>query len=104
MGGWAFWANRMHPMPAPLLAGLLQGVISATITIGLQWIINRVHGATGRQLPSILTASLFSLCTISGLHWLGGTPEILTTIALPWSIGVAYIVLYTRSLHQRALA
>jgi hypothetical protein len=36
MGGWAAFANRAHLMPAPLYAGLLQGAISATITLVVQ--------------------------------------------------------------------
>lgn len=29
MGGWAALANRAHPMPDPLIAGLVQGALSA---------------------------------------------------------------------------
>jgi len=32
MGSWAVFANWAHPMPKPLFAGLLQGLMSATIT------------------------------------------------------------------------
>lgn len=36
MGGWAFLANMSHPLPAPIYAGLLQGLLSAIITLGLK--------------------------------------------------------------------
>ncbi len=104
LGGWAFWANRMHEMPAPLIAGLLQGVISATITIGLQWIIHRVYGRTRNAGLSMITAALFSLATISSLHALAGTPEIMATIAIPWMVGCIYVIAYTSGLHRRSRA
>jgi hypothetical protein len=30
MGGWAVFANLGHPMPKPLIAGAVQGVLSAS--------------------------------------------------------------------------
>jgi hypothetical protein len=62
MGGWAAFANRAHLMPAPLYAGLLQGAISATITLV-------VHG--GEKTIQ------WSACVCAGAggvkvgHWIG---------------------------------
>ena len=39
MGGWAFFANRAHEMPSPLIAGIVQGLLTATITLFLKRII-----------------------------------------------------------------
>ena len=104
LGGWAVWANRAHAMPAPLIAGLVQGLISATITIALQRLITATYGATHSPLATIGAAACFSLVTISGIHWLSGTPEILATIILPWLVGVSYIILFTLGLHKGARA
>ena len=44
MGGWAAFANRAHPMPEPLVAGLVQGALSAAITL----VLKRMVEALGR--------------------------------------------------------
>ena len=100
MGGWAVFANRHHPMPAPLVAGAVQGVITATITGAMKWIMDRVHGATASVPLAVLAACAASLVTITTLHTLAGTPELWATISVPWSIGVVYATLYTLTLHR----
>ena len=39
MGAWAVFANRHHPLPQALLAGLVQGTMSAIITLFLKRMI-----------------------------------------------------------------
>jgi hypothetical protein len=52
MGGWAVFANRAHTVPEMLLAGVVQGTVSALLTLGLkkflEWIAMRLS-ATLRQ-------------------------------------------------------
>ena len=38
MGSWAAFANRMHPMPRPLIAGFVQGVLSGCLTLFLKFV------------------------------------------------------------------
>ncbi len=46
MGAWAVFANRAHPLPQALLAGLVQGAISGTLTLFLkkflEWMSRRL--------------------------------------------------------------
>ena len=46
MGSWATFANLAHPMPRPLIAGVVQGTLSALITLFLKRMIEvRLLGA-----------------------------------------------------------
>ena len=104
MGGWAVFANRGHPLPEALLAGLVQGTISALITLGLKRMIEalsaRLPGAVGLVLPPLLAVagSVLLLCLI---HNLAGTPEIAATIAVPVSVTALYSSAYSFT-HWRA--
>lgn len=104
MGSWAVWANRMHDMPAPLIAGVVQGLISASLTVVMQTLILAVLDRTGRKPLAIICASLMSLGTLLVIHTLAGTPEVVLTIALPWCIGISYAVLFTLGSARKARA
>ncbi|MGX1740049.1 hypothetical protein ACWIEX_00695 [Bosea sp. NPDC055353] len=101
MGGWAAFANRAHPMPAPLQAGLLQGAISATITLvlkrAIEYLASRFSGLTALLAPPVI-AGLVSASLLTFLHTLGGTPEIAKTIAVPLTVATSYAALYNYSL------
>ena len=101
MGSWAAFANRAHPMPAPLHAGLLQGAISATITLVLKRAIedlaSRFSGLAALLAPPVI-AGLVSATLLTILHTLGGTPEIAKTIAVPLTVATSYAALYNYSL------
>lgn len=101
MGGWAAFANRAHPMPAPLHAGLLQGAISATITLvlkrAIEYLASRFSGLTALLAPPAI-AGLVSATLLTILHTLGGTPEIAKTIAVPLTVATSYAALYNYSL------
>ncbi len=97
MGGWAFYANSGHPMPKPLLAGLVQGALSGAITYALKRTLDALRASLRRQLgwwlpPVIALAS--SLCLLNGAHWLASTPEILRTISVPYSVASLYAITY----------
>ena len=106
MGGWAYFANSGHPMPKPLVAGLVQGTMSACLTLFLKTTIDRLAGMMTRPLslwapPAVAcTASAAILATI---HKIAGTPEILTTIAVPLLVATSYGFIYNfarrRSVH-----
>lgn len=101
MGSWAAFANRAHPMPAPLHAGLLQGAISATITLvlkrAIEYLASRFSGLTALLAPPAI-AGLVSATLLTLLHTIGGTPEIAQTIAVPLTVATSYAALYNYSL------
>ena len=101
MGGWAALANRGHPMGARLLAGLVQGTLSAVITLGLKRMVEamaqRLPGRAALALPPV-AAFCLSAALLTTLHRLTGTPEILATIALPLTVSTAYAALYSHAL------
>lgn len=105
MGGWAAFANSGHPMPRPLLAGLVQGTLSALITLFLKRMIEalsaRLPGRIGWWLPP-LVAMTVSLLLLTSIHWLAGTPEIARTIAVPLSVTTVYSTFYTIALRRGA--
>lgn len=101
MGGWAAFANRAHPMPAPLLAGLIQGALSASITLvlkrGIEGLAGRFSGLAALLAPPAI-AGLVSASLLTVIHTLGGTPEIGRTIAVPLTVATSYAALYNLSL------
>lgn len=101
MGSWAAFANRAHPMPAPLHAGLLQGAISASITLMLkrciEYLASRFSGVPALLAPPLI-AGLVSATLLTILHTIGGTPEIARTIAVPLTVATSYAALYNYSL------
>jgi mannose/fructose/N-acetylgalactosamine-specific phosphotransferase system component IIC len=101
MGSWAAYANRAHPMPAPLLAGLIQGTLSAIITLllkrGIEYLASRFTGLAALLAPPVI-AGLVSASVLSVIHTIGGTPEIARTIAVPLTVATSYAALYNLSL------
>ncbi|RXT52488.1 hypothetical protein B6S44_17080 [Bosea sp. Tri-44] len=101
MGSWAAFANRVHPMPAPLLAGLIQGTLSALITLllkrGIEALARRFSGPTALLAPPLI-AGLISASVLTAIHAIGGTPEIGRTIAVPLTVATSYAALYNLSL------
>ncbi|MCU4179737.1 hypothetical protein [Bosea sp. BH3] len=101
MGSWAAFANRAHPMPAPLQAGLIQGALSAVITLflkrGIEALSKRLAGFAALLAPPLI-AGLVSACLLTAIHTAGGTPEIARTIALPLTVATSYAALYNFSL------
>ena len=101
MGGWAVFANRAHPMPQPLVAGVVQGALSGAITFVLKRMVEavaaRASGASALVLPPLIAVAL-SLAILVTIHTLAGTPEIAATIALPASVTALYSTLYAIAL------
>lgn len=101
MGSWAAFANRAHPMPAPLIAGLIQGTLSAIITLvlkrGIEYLARRFTGLTALLAPPVI-AGLVSASVLTIIHTIGGTPEIGRTIAVPLTVATSYAALYNFSL------
>lgn len=101
MGGWAVFANRAHPMPQPLVAGVVQGALSGAITFLLKRMVEavaaRFSGKAALLLPPLIAVAL-SLAILVTIHGVAGTPEIATTIALPISVTALYSTVYAIAL------
>ena len=101
MGGWALFANRAHGLQAAWLPALAQGVVSALLTgvikRALEWMDGRVAGPLAFLLPPVVTASAV-LAALFTIHSLIGTPELVATIAFPWSLSTLYAFIYNAAL------
>lgn len=97
MGGWAVYANTAHPMPKAILAGLVQGSISAALTLFLKrsvdWMRPKFSTNAGYLMPALI-ASLASAGLLVAVHYLAKTPEIVKTIAVPLTVSALYIFTY----------
>ncbi|WP_299782024.1 hypothetical protein [uncultured Roseobacter sp.] len=105
MGGWAFFANRAHEMPAPLVAGIVQGLLTASITLFLKRTIESIFHRTAGWLRIVLpplAAFLISLVLLTLIHRLAGTPALLATISVPLTVSTLYAFLYTITLSRHA--
>lgn len=104
MGGWAVFANRIHPMPRPLLSGVVQGAVSALLTLCLKSIIDalsrRFSGGLRICVPPLL-ACLVTTGVLLAIHALAGTPEIFPTIAVPLFVSTSYAVVYSGSIFRQ---
>jgi hypothetical protein len=102
MGGWALFANRGHGAAATAPA-FAQGTVSGLITLVLKRVLEafsaRLSGPLAYVLPPLATASVI-LAVLIGVHRLIGTPEIIATIAVPWSVSTGYAILYTAALRR----
>ncbi|MBK8543928.1 MAG: hypothetical protein IPL62_10440 [Caulobacteraceae bacterium] len=116
MGAWAVFANRAHPLPQALLAGLVQGTISGTLTLFLKKGLERMSAmffkarqsdeGQGRNvaalfIPPVITATAIATILFTA-HTLAGTPEILATIAVPLTVSTSYAILYNLRLWKAA--
>ncbi len=104
MGAWGVFANRDHPLPAALLAGFVQGTISAVLTLCLkrflEWMSARLRGLGGLIVPPLITATAIATI-LTTAHTFAGTPEILATIAVPFTLSTSYAVLYNLRLWRQ---
>jgi hypothetical protein len=102
MGGWTLFANRAYGSAA-ITPALAQGTISGLITLVLKRVLEafsaRLSGPLAYVLPPLATAGVILMLLI-GVHRLIGTPEILATIAVPWSVSTGYAILYTAALRR----
>lgn len=116
MGAWAVFANRGHPLPDALLAGLVQGTISGSLTLVLKKALERMSAAffgapqsdegIGRKLASLIVPPLITATSILAIlvcaHTIAGTPEVLATIAVPFAVSTTYAILYNLRLWRDA--
>ena len=93
MGSWAAFTNWTYAMPAPLIAGLVQGTMSAAFTLGLRWLTEVVAARMHRKrtmslVPVVICAVTVAILTV--IHTLAGTPEILRILLVAVAITTFY--------------
>ncbi|SMC79904.1 hypothetical protein [Primorskyibacter flagellatus] len=105
MGGWAVFANAGHGLRAMLLAGLVQGLISGALTLGLKrsvdWMRPRMARGPGYWVPPLIAICGSALLLVL-THWLSDTPEIAATIAVPLGVSLSYIFAYNIQCQYRS--
>lgn len=101
MGSWALFANAGHGLAAAALPAVSQGVLSGLITLVLKRALEamspRFPGALAYIVPPAITAGAV-LALLLTVHKLIGTPEVIRTIAVPWSVSTFYAVVYAATL------
>ncbi len=116
MGGWAMFANRGHPLPDMLRAGLVQGVISGTLTLFIKKGLERMSAmffkarqsdeGQGRNIAALFVPPIFTATCIFVIlftaHTLAGTPEVAATISFPFAVSTTYAILYNLRLWRAA--
>lgn len=105
MGAWAAFANRGHGPGAMALAGVVQGAISCVITLilkrSLEAMFARLSGPAAVITPPLVTMAVV-LAALVTIHRLAGTPEVWTTIAVPYTVSSSYAWIYTFTLARTA--
>ncbi|CAN7529508.1 hypothetical protein [Rhizobium sp. LjRoot258] len=106
MGGWAVLANSNHSARRALLAGIVQGALSACLTLFLKTVIERLSkqfkGGAGLWAPPLI-ACIASTAVLISIHALSGTPEILRTIAVPLAVSTSYAAVYNYLLYRKRI-
>lgn len=101
MGGWTLFANREHGLAAAWLPALVQGIISGALTgllkKTLEALDGKLTGAIAYLVPPAITAGSI-LVVLTLVHRLIGTPELVATIAFPWTVSTLYAVIYNARL------
>jgi len=101
MGGWTLFANREHGLAAAWLPALVQGGLSGVLTGLLKKTLETLDGKLAGALafvapPAITAGSILLVLTL--IHRLIGTPELVATIAFPWTVSTLYAVVYNARL------
>ena len=103
MGAWAAFANRGHGPAAMALAFVVQGALSGAITLvmkrGLETGHARLTGLAARLGPPLLSCTAIA-ALLFAVHTVAGTPEVVRTIALPWTVSTLYAFVYVASLER----
>ena len=98
MGSWAGFANRAHGVAAILKADLVQAALSAAFTLSLKKSLEalaaRFRGVRAYVVPPLICCTVV-LALLWTAHALARTPEIWTTIAVPYTASSLYAWVYT---------
>ncbi|RYE81326.1 MAG: hypothetical protein EOP19_18175 [Hyphomicrobiales bacterium] len=83
------------------LGGRLLLVRSITLLLkrGIEYLASRFAGLAALLAPPVI-AGFVSASVLTLIHTIGGTPEIVRTIAVPLTVATSYAALYNFSLWQ----
>lgn len=94
MGGWAVFVSASHSLHAMLLAGLVQGLISGALTLGLKRSVDWMRPCMSRG-PESWVPPLIAICgsalLLVSAHWLSDTPQIAATVTVPLGVSLSYL-------------
>ena len=76
---------------------MLSGLITLVLKRALEAMSPRFPGVLAYVVPPAVTATT-TLALLVAVHTLIGTPEIVRTIAVPWSVSTVYAVVYAATL------
>ena len=107
MGSWAFFANYGHGVGDALAAAVLQGVLSALVTLSLKTFVEKIaprfSGRAALVLPPLAAFVIVGAVLILA-HRVAATPEVPGTIALPLAAATGYAAVYNAALWRRRRA
>lgn len=103
-GSWALFANRAYPVPAMTRAGLAQGAlsfVSTTFSVLLLEYLYRLGRTPARKfLFAAVGTPAVVLLTMTGVHVLAGTPNLVATLLPSCISGFIFCGTYTLALRR----
>ncbi len=103
--GRAYFFNRAHEIPTPLVIGIAHGLLTSSITLFLKQTIKEIFLRTTRWLSIVLphlAAFQMSLVLLTATHELAGTPALIETFSVPLTVSPRYAFLRTITLSHHA--
>lgn len=103
-GTWALWANLDHGQIAAWRAAGTQFFVSFVVTLTITTLMEQVHAVMASRVGRIAGAigasvGVSTAFTIT-LHYVGGTPELLATVAPVLTLGGLYCIAYVANLER----
>lgn len=103
-GGWAFFINFDHGLPAALKAGATQGSYSFTLTLIMSFIMEWLFQLSDQPKVKFSLTFFITCLLIYSTSWsinaLAGTPEIFLTILPGATFSTIYTLSYTLTLFK----
>ncbi len=103
-GGWAYYINDTGTENVRVISAATQGVSSLIITLALVKLVSLIFNRLPRKILSVFIASIISV-TCSGscliaVHYLIGTPEIVSTVSPPLLVAFLFCLFTAYKLHS----
>jgi hypothetical protein len=103
-GGWAYYINDTGTENVRVISAATQGVSSLIITLALVKLVSLIFNRLPRKILSVFIASVISV-TCSGscliaVHYLIGTPEIVSTVSPPLLVAFSFCLFTAYKLHS----
>ncbi len=103
-GGWAFYVNSDYGNASGIKAGVVQGSYSFSLTLGatmlMEYLWAKLQKTRSPVILTLLAANTLTLTVAYTINWIFATPEILTTIAPGFFIGILFTSSYVMALSK----